>query len=154
MKVLAYKGISLISKAIRWQTRSEFSHIAVELNDGSVVEAWHKGGVVHSGSFRALHTPGTEVVVYEFDPGLTEEQELALERWLLSQVGKKYDFRSVFRFLTRRKAPADDMWFCSEYLLTGCIKIHNRLLNGNPSEQSPRDTVMSPKLKAVDVRVC
>ena len=35
MKLLAYRGVSWISKAIRWQTRSKYSHIAIELEDGS-----------------------------------------------------------------------------------------------------------------------
>ena len=144
MKILAYQGKSLISKAIRFQTRSKYSHIAVELNDGSVIEAWHKGGVRHVKSASDGHKPGTKVDVFEiaqlFD-------DVAVERFLFAQVGLKYDFKSVARFVSRRDAPADDKFFSSELaeyaLAFGGLKI----LNGNPSEHSPRDTVLSPYLK-------
>ena len=151
MRILAYKGVSLISKAIRWQTRSPFSHIAVELDDKTVVEAWHKGGVVHTSSFRAVHTPGTEVVAFNI---IQPYNAYEVERFLLDQVGKKYDFQSVFRFVSRRKAPANDKWFCSELAEAAFIEGGLRLLNGLPSEHSPRDTVMSPYLVQSDVLVC
>lgn len=154
MRILAYKGISPISKAIRWQTRSEFSHIAVELDDSSIIEAWHKGGVQHVDSFRTLHTAGTQVVAYKLGFDLTEEERTDLESWLKKQVGKKYDFMSVARFVTRRKVPANDKWFCSELAEQGFVYINRRLLNGNPSEHSPRDTVMSPLLISDEVLVC
>ena len=151
MRILAYKGIGPISKAIRWQTRSPFSHVAMELNDGTVVEAWHKGGVVHASDFRAMHTPGTQVVAYKILGGF---DEVATEEFLLEQVGKKYDFQSVFRFVSRRKAPANDKWFCSELVEVGLLEGGLRLLNGPPSEHSPRDTVMSPVLLPHEVLVC
>jgi len=151
MRILAYKGISPISKAIRWQTRSEFSHIAVELDDGSVVEAWHKGGVQHARNFRENHTAGTRVSAYNI---AWKFNEPAAVEWLLEQTGKKYDFSSVFRFMTRRDAPANDKWFCSELAETAMLKGGLRLLNGNPSHHSPRDTVMSPILTISEVLIC
>jgi len=151
MRILAYRGLSVVSKAIRFQTRSPYSHVAMELDDGTVVEAWHKGGVSHSSSFRALHTHRTPVDVFAIRPPFDKE---AAERFLLSQVGKGYDFASVFRFLTRRKAPANDKWFCSELVEAAMIEGQLRLLNGSPSEHSPRDTVMSPLLEKVDELIC
>jgi len=151
MKILAYQGISPISRAIRWQTRSLYSHIGVELDDGTVVEAWHKGGVQRSRDFAAIHTRGTLVDVFGIGPDIDSD---AAEKWLLEQVGKAYDFRSVFRFLTRRHAPANDRWFCSELAESACLIGGVHLLNGTPSEHSPRDIVMSPCLYHIERRRC
>src|SRR5579871_2617400 len=40
MRIALYQGKSLISLLIRWQTRSQYSHAAFLLDDGSVIEAW------------------------------------------------------------------------------------------------------------------
>lgn len=143
MKILAYRGKSLVSKAIRFQTRSPYSHIAVELDDGSVIEAWHKGGVVHRKHYREGHTPGTPVDFYEISGDFDIEEA---ERFLKMQVGLKYDFVSVFRFVSRRKSPSNKKYFCSELAEYAFMFAGLPLLNGNPSEHSPRDTVMSPYL--------
>lgn len=143
MKILAYRGKSLISKAIRFQTRSPYSHIGVQLSDGSVVEAWHKGGVQHVESPSTLHTKGTKVDVYRIDRVF---DAATAERFLLEQVGKKYDFSAVARFLSRRNSSANDKYFCSELAEYACLFAGVRLLNGKPSKHSPRDTVMSPIL--------
>lgn len=141
MKILAYQGISLVSKAIRWQTRSPWSHIGILLSDGRTVEAWHKGGVVISANQRKNHTIGTKIAVFRIDFEFYEEK---VEASLLSEVGKKYDFRSVFRFVSRRNAPADDRWFCSEL---AHAKLPFLLERVNSAHVSPRDLVMSPYLK-------
>ena len=149
MKILAYRGKSLISRLIRWQTRSPYSHIAVQLDDGSVVEAWHKGGVRHIGDPLDGHTPGTDIDVYGVYSMGCELPSVAkniIEQFLLAQVGKKYDFVSVARFVTRRLSPADEKWFCSELAEAAFIVGGFRLLNGPASHHSPRDTVMSPYL--------
>ena len=143
MKILAYQGESFISKAIRFQTRSKYSHIAVMLDDGSVIEAWHKGGVQKSSDFSTLHDPGTKVDVFRIDG---EYDKYQVERFLRDQIGKKYDFLSVARFLSRRKTLHNDKYFCSELAEYAFAFAGLLLLNGNPSEHSPRDTVLSPHL--------
>lgn len=150
MKILAYQGISWVSRIIRHKTRSIYSHIAVELNDGSVVEAWHKGGVRHSESFKTLHTKGTKVDVYEI---LCDYNYVKAEKFYLRQIGKGYDFGNVGRFLSGRQVRRDDYWFCSEYGEMGIIKGGGRLLRGSPSEHSPRDTCMSMELDLREQRV-
>ena len=143
MKILAYRGKSLISKAIRFQTRSKYSHIAVMLDDGSVIEAWHKGGVRKSPSPSTLHSPGTKVDVFRIDAKFDKD---TANRFLHEQVGKKYDFKSVARFLSRRKTRHNNKYFCSELAEFALAFGGLLLLNGNPSEHSPRDTVLSPHL--------
>lgn len=151
MKILSYKGISITSKLIRWQTRSEYSHIAIELTSGRVVEAWRKG-VCNAKDFSENHTPGTVVDSFEIY-GLTELQEKLAADFLYSQYGKKYDFKGVFRFLTRRDQPADDKWFCSELAMAAMQHAGIDLLLRIPaSHTSPRDVVISPVLKFIETR--
>lgn len=153
MKILGYKGKGLISRLIQFQTRSPYSHVAIELDDGSVVEAWHRGGVAHSENWMTLHKPGTEVDVFDLNyGGLCNFNKEAAAEWALKQVGKAYDFVSVMRFLSRRTAPANDKFFCSELVESAIRAGGGKLLNGNPSEHSPRDTLMSPCLSFIKTR--
>jgi uncharacterized protein YycO len=142
VKILLFKGKSLISRLIQWQTRSPYSHVAVQLNDGRIVEAWHIGGVGYLTEH--THTPKTEIDVFKIEG---EYNILAVEKFLSAQIGKKYDFRSVFRFVSRRDAPADDRWFCSELVVTAFYMGGLDLLRGAPSMMSPRDIAMIPRLQ-------
>lgn len=150
MKILAYRGKSWISKMIRWQTRSKYSHIAIELNDGSVIEAWHIGGVAHNKSFRTVHTKGTPVDVFSINKPF---DEIEAEAFLLEQIGKKYDFGSIARFMSRRDEPHDDKWFCSELSLDGIAKGGLNLLERIPfSHVSPGQEITSPFLGLIETR--
>jgi len=145
VKILAYKGTSFVSRMIRLQTRSEYSHVAIQLPDETVIEAWTIGGVRHVASPTEAHTPGTEIDVFEITGEYDFGKVLA---FLNSQLGKKYDFRAIFRFLTRRKHPLDDRWFCSELVLaafrTGGLDLLSRLPS---SATTPRDITISPLLR-------
>lgn len=150
MKILAYRGKSWISKVIRWQTRSKYSHIAIELDNGSVIEAWHVGGVAHNKDFRTVHTKGTLVDVFDITIKI---DEIAISAFLLDQVGKKYDFGSIVRFMSRRAEPKDEKWFCSELAMEGVSAGEVNLLERIPaSHVSPGQIVTSPLLRFVETR--
>lgn len=147
MKLLAYHGKGIVSRMIQLQTRSPYSHIALQLDDGTVIEAWHVGGVRHNADWTTIHGKGTSVDVFRFnEESLCQFDEGKVLAWLQKQLGKKYDFLSVFRFLSKRKALKNDRWFCSELVEQAIIEGGGQLLNGEPAHHSPRDTVMSPCL--------
>lgn len=143
--ILLYRGKSLISKAIKWQTFGPYSHAAWWMRDGTVIEAWHKGGVTHNDSPATIHTPGTEIDVFDFADPAAISHDIA-EQFLLDQVGKKYDFRPVLSgFTLRLNRNNPDKWFCSElghaaariggYPLLARVpdrKIHPTLLSYSP----------------------
>ncbi len=168
IQFIAYRGTSMVSWLIRWQTRSCYSHIAlrftedlwVQMGDGrekrigagNVIEAWQTGGVALHGHAGTVHTPGTRVDVFEYaqDLSLTEAQVMA--GFLVRQLGKAYDFMGVARFLTRE--PVDhwrrNKWFCSE------LAFEMALTGGRPLlarcaawEVPPRDVPRSTALKLV-----
>ena len=150
MKILAYRGVSWISKAIRWQTRSKYSHIAIELNDGSVIEAWHIGGVANNPSFKTVHSPKTKVDVFEI---VGKYDEKKVFEFLTMQLGHKYDFRSIVRFITRKSSKISPKWFCSELACEafreGGLDLLSRI---SSSHISPRDIAISPMLKLITTK--
>ena len=144
IKILCYRGRSLISKAIQLQTRSPYSHIAVEVSPFRVYEAWHVGGVRRLSSAMQGHTPGTEIDRYSVEGDYNEDQ---VREYLNSQLGKGYDFWAVARFVSRRRSPDNDnRLFCSEYALNAFAAGGLPLLHGRSSELSPRDVALSPYL--------
>ena len=144
MKIILYKGISPVSKIIRWHTRSEYSHAAALLDDDTVVEAWRKG-VEQVRDYKTNHTPGTIADIYSI-----EADEVLLkkaEQIFLKQVGRKYDFQGVSNFLTRSDSDVDERLFCSESVITGLNEAGIFLLKRiKPSQTSPRDISISPLL--------
>jgi len=151
MKMLAYKGIGLISKAIQIQTDSPYSHIGILLKDQTVVEAWHRGGVSHVRGIGTNHKTGTPVDVFDITCPFDEE---VATKWLLMQVGKRYDFAGVARFVARRIHEAPDKWFCSELGEQTVITGGGRLLRGSPSRHAPAHTVMSPFIRYAWSEIC
>lgn len=150
MKILAYQGKSWLSWLIRFQTRSKYSHIAIELNDGTMIEAWASAGVVHRVDFKEGHTSGTKVDVYGVKVALSTAKA---EQFLKDQVGRKYDWWSVLRFVSHTPASENNKWFCSELGLTAIANGFVTLLNGNFSEMSPRDVPMSTLLNHEETRI-
>ena len=146
--VLGYRGKSLISKLIRWQTRSQYSHVSVEI-DGQNYEAWHIGGVVRR-SWNEGHTSGTQVDVLR---PVNTVNVVRMRHFLEQQIGKGYDYKGVLRFLSRRDERLDNRWFCSELVAQAFIEGMCVLQNMRPSYLTPRDICMSPQLTVVGRRI-
>jgi uncharacterized protein YycO len=165
IQICAYQGTSLISRLIRWQTRSRYSHIAtrftadkwVKLGDsekyvhaGNVIEAW-EGGVRLAGNISTSHTPGTRVDLFEFAAPLTATEEQAVARFLVRQLGKGYDYLAIVRFITREPVNRwqKSRWFCSELVFEACLTAGRNLLERCAAwEMPPRDIPRSPLLKS------
>ncbi|MEO8206753.1 MAG: hypothetical protein ABI615_11275 [Chthoniobacterales bacterium] len=128
MRLALYKGTSLLSRAIQWQTRSEYSHAAFLLSDGSVIEAWQCGGVLHNAHIGTAHEDGTPVDVFTIK-GLTRSMEHDLIGLLTEELGKRYDFAGILGFIDRVKQPVDDKWFCSELVFAKLEEVGIRLLS-------------------------
>lgn len=154
-----YRGKSLTSWGIKWFSWSSYSHASWILSDGSVIEAWHRGGVRHVKNWNMNHRRGTKINVYRIK-GITPEQTRAIEDFLRSQVGKKYYFWGIMRFLSRRRnrrrtrAPADvNRWFCSELVFEACRQAGITLLaNVEAHQVTPGMLAQSPLLEFVETR--
>lgn len=134
--IALYEGTSILSLIIRFRCWSRYSHAAWLCSDGSVIEAWQRGGVRHVASVSSQHTPGTVVRIYDV-PGV---DRVAVESFLTSQIGKPYDFFAILGFVFRRPFPhLRPKWFCSELVSTACDKGGVRLLNKPAWKTSPGD---------------
>ena len=139
--IALYRGKSALSRAIEWFTRGAYSHAAWVCRDGTVIEA-RGSGVRRVASISDQHLDGTPVEIYQV-PGCDVD---AAEAWLATQIGKKYDYKGLFGFVTR--ADQDDgqaAWFCSELVFTAAQKGGVELLARVPAwEVSPTVLSYSP----------
>lgn len=158
MEIALYRGVSRTSRLIRWWTRSEYSHAALILDDGRIVEAWHKP-LLTGGAVRVImdlsdgHTPNTPVDIFDLT-GLTYQQAAVAKSFALLQLGKKYDWGAILGFITRTQSTGNqDKWDCSELIYAALSAAGYQLLDYmNPCEASPGDLARSPKTIKSDTR--
>lgn len=140
-----HRGTGVISKLIQFQTRSPYSHVSIV--DGAVLlEAKEGRGVIHERPVAAvLAAEAVDVVAVRCTPA-QRESALAFAR---AQVGKRYDYTSVARFVSRRQARRKDaeVWFCSELAFAAAQQAGLDLLRETePWEVSPGLFARSPLL--------
>lgn len=153
--IALYRGLSPLSRAIRWWNWSDYSHAAWLCSDGSCTEAW-AGRVQRAGAFDTLHTRGTAVDCYTIE-GMTGERARAIRAFLAAQVGKRYDWRGILRFgfKTIIRADNQDRWFCSELVFAACQAAGIELLARTPAwKVYPGLLACSPLLRLRETRVC
>lgn len=102
---------------LRILTLSKFSHMAVLLDDNTVIEAAAFKGVVR-GSFENFTKIYDRVIIQD----LPLPNEEAAINFLLEQIGKPYDWTAIFGIVFRNGKWTDlDSWFCSE-LVEAAVK--------------------------------
>jgi len=138
MRFLLFNGRGFISASIRWQTRSHWSHAALLISDDTIIEAWQGAGVRWK---KITDWENTKT----FEVPTTEEQDEAILTFARSKIGCRYDYRSVLRFVTRRKTGENDKWFCSELVAAsfaaGGIDLFKRI---DPAAISPGMLELTP----------
>ncbi len=141
--IVLFRGRGLISALIRWQTRGRYSHAALLQPDGRIIEAWQGAGVR-----RKYLNDWSGADIYDV-PGLTDKGWGIALQFAAAQLGKRYDYRGVCRFVTRNQAPSNDRWFCSELVYAACAEGGLHLLQRNvvtPGMVSPQMLGLSPLL--------
>lgn len=150
MKIALFKGNGLVSRLIRWQTRSDYSHAAVIGPSGEVYESREFKGVR---KLRTLAEAAGVAKVDVFEVQTVPEQDLRILAYLDLQVGKGYDYWSILRFVSRRNK--ENRWsrsrlFCSEYVFLAFAEAGIALLSRVESSQvSPALLSMSPLLDSL-----
>lgn len=142
----AYKGKSFFpSRIIEWLSWSEYSHVGWMTEQGTIIEAWSPK-VREVASVNVGHQNGTEVDLFSC-PSLCPCDQVRLEAWLRSQIGKPYDWVSVFRFIPRTASQVDQngKWFCSELLMEAFSLVNVPALKRIPNYKvAPGVFVTSP----------
>lgn len=153
--VLAYRGVSLPSRLIRWQTWSPYSHVALGYLDAPdqpwtqapIVEAWTHGGVRQQINPFLGHTRGTRIDAFCVD-GATPERARQAWAYALACVGRPYDWCAVARFLPRFGKDNPERLFCSELVMEACASAGLRLLERiDAARVAPGHLVTSPLLR-------
>jgi len=121
--VQAHKGTGVFSRIIAWFSRSKYSHVSMWFmnseHDGAgvVLEAIEGVGVreVPASWYQAARTSG-KIECFAYANPFTDDAARGLLAEMRSQVGTKYDWAGVLKFVTRRAHGHDTRWFCSEYV--------------------------------------
>ena len=108
MRFLLCSAPTIGSWLIRALTWSDWSHVAIPINDHQVVEAvWPRVKISSLDEVLAAHPDHLVVDLPVSHP------EIAIAA-ALSQVGKRYDLAALFGFLLHREWADPGRWFCSE----------------------------------------
>ena len=139
--MLLFRGRGIISALIRWQSRSPYSHAALLMPDGRIIESWQGAGV----RVKSV-TDWTDIEVYDVEGMGSFEWELALD-FALELVGLGYDYKAVARFISRRPAADNERWFCSELVFAALESAGVDLLARiSAAAVSPGMLALSPRL--------
>ena len=144
--IRAYKGRGLLCWFIRWQTRSPYSHVALQFGD-ILFECypWKKPGKPRG--FIQRDVDADDRAADAFSIEVPEHIYFGMLRWAESHVGDGYDWLAIFRFISRRRHTSNDEWICSEWIfrdfLDHCIHL---LAETEDWEVSPGLLVRSPLL--------
>ena len=109
MKVIFVKHKSINALAIRFFTWSRYHHCGALFN-GLVYEATAFGGVVAT----PLNEFYDRYKNADFVVNDIECDDAKALQFLKNQLGKKYDWLSVFGIFFRAKVDDKNKWFCSE----------------------------------------
>jgi uncharacterized protein YycO len=144
LRIGLHRADGWVSKAIKWQTRSDYSHASLVLPDNTVLESMQGRGVVKYRSVQGC----AEVVDLFSVTALARVHNDALQ-FALEQLGKPYDYTMVARFISRRPANRAESgkWFCSELVFAAFAHAGLLLLRDTQAwEVSPELLSKSPYL--------
>jgi len=148
-KVLLFKGGDPISWLVMKQSRSIYSHVALLIpGTNECIESYPGPGVRRR---KLTAKDFARIDIYDVQ-GMTPERWAIALAFAQYQIGKKYDWWSVLRFVSKRTALENDRWFCSELVHKSLAEAGVRLLERIPSaEVAPAHIAISPLLTCVTI---
>lgn len=146
LMVALHSAPGFIGRAIRWQTRSQYSHASLYLPGQGIIEAREGKGVRHISDFELKE--GERIEIYRIEGIADADANFAWE-FAQAQIGKGYDWTMVLRFVSRRQESrsSSEKWFCSELVYAALKAAGVDLLRAtDPWEVSPGLLGRSPRL--------
>ena len=110
-----HRGVGLVSHLIQWQQRSDVSHVSIIDEDDMLIEAREWRGCVRARSLSQVQAESSSRFTVMYVEVPRSKYEAAM-RFARAQLGKRYDYLSIIRFVTRHQCSRNDngKWFCSE----------------------------------------
>ena len=158
VQVVAYSGKGAGSGIIKRMTRGRFSHVSLRFSGISKevrdlvrdrygvcltvvheIESIQFKGVIH-------HTFELQDNQTVFSFKHDQEQAFIILKTAIGLLGKKYDWRGIGAFATRRNKHHPDKFFCSELVAYCLLKAGIILLRWPPFKISPNFLTASPLL--------
>lgn len=129
MKIVLYKPYDTLDKIISFFSRGNYSHVAIMMNDGSLIDIRpfkkiRKIPYIHYG-----RNQNQKVEIYNVVT--TTQQDEIINDFLNKQIGKGYDYFSVFGFIINKSELGRKQygkWFCSELVYCAFKKVNINLL--------------------------
>lgn len=152
--VLESGGKGIVSKTIRYLTKSKYSHVEFLYSDGqTTVGSTAEKGVAY-GNISEFNNPET-FLFCNLDTiiELPDKELEALQAFIDSQLGCKYDFGGIFGYLlNKNNYNGKSDWFCSEFVFEALQSIGFLLLNRETGHyvtpQNVAESLRLRKLKA------
>lgn len=138
MQFLFTRQRHVVSAAIRAVTWSEYSHVDAFITPATIIGSAAFEGVTVSPVEKRVAKASRATIVT-----IPLEDEIAAREFLISQVGKPYDWGGAFGVWARRSWQRDDAWFCSE-LVAAAVRAGGRPLFDNDfrSRITPQDLIL------------
>jgi len=151
LEFVCFKGISIFSKLVKFFTRGEYSHVAVLLSKGDLIEVWkQRGGVYWDFSTLQSHTKGTPYEVYSLPvEDDVANNALAFYRYLaLRRV--PYNYLGVIGFVIP-VFTSNGGYFCSEGCWEGLAFASSNFRDIEGWRVSPTTFVQLIKLRGAEL---
>lgn len=157
--VVLFAGTALVSRLIRLQTRDTWTHAALVFRSSDDVltlyEARERHGVIRRRWGHFGYPDRGYIVRVLADPRVLDAGGIqTMRRFLDRQVGAGYDYRQVFRFVTRIPGvhrSSVDRWFCSELVYAAFRSAGVELLTHTAAhEVTPGLLARTPALRTLE----
>lgn len=129
MKIVLYKPYDTLDKIISFFSRGDYSHAAIMMNDGSLIDVRPFKKIRKIPNIHYERSQNQKVEIYNVNT--TKDEDLIINDFLNRQIGKGYDYLSVFGFIVNKTELGRKQygkWFCSELIFCAFKKVGINLL--------------------------
>lgn len=148
--IIAFSGNKIISRLIRWVTKSDINHVAIMVGDNVLMEtAWN--GV----RLRRLKESEKNYKILRYE-GLTYGQKKGISCFVLNSVKTKYDYKLFFGIGLNLLFGLDTKWnnknryICAQLILKAYKSVGINLVPGYSEHNIiPDDIIKADRLKVV-----
>lgn len=148
--MIFYKGKTPISKAIRFLTKSEYSHCAILLDSMHLIQLdWNTPT-----SIKHIDYHIQDYDVYELTIDLSKDEEQKIIEYIIQRISTEYDFVFIisrfFNILFGTKIyNSKDKYNCDELIVEAFRSIGINLIDGDV-KLSPSELAKSKLLKKIN----